>query len=122
MAGETGKDQLRTALVVLATPANPAAGAGGYTVANGPPTVAAGSEAVRKWFSSKGFDVDPVVGIAFSISGPGNLFNRTFGRVDPESTVEYDQAALAGRLDKDLLRYVAAVVIGPPPDFGPGNP
>ena len=120
MAGETGKDQRRTALVVLATPTSPPAG--GYTVANGPPTLPAGPEAVQKWFSSKGFDVDPVVGIAFSISGPGNLFNRTFGRVDPGSTVEYDQAALAGRLDQNLLRYVAAVVVGPPPDFGPGNP
>jgi hypothetical protein len=122
MAGETGNNQLRTALVVLATPADPLAGPGGYTVANGPPTLTSGPEMVRKWFSSKGFDVDPVVGIAFSISGPGNLFNRTFGPMDPESTLEYNQAALAGRLDKDLLRYVAAVVVGPPPDFGPGNP
>jgi hypothetical protein len=122
MADETGNDQLLTALVVLATPANPPAGPGGYTVANGPPTPTAGPQAVQKWFSSRGFDVDPVVGIAFSISGPGDLFHRTFGRVDPGSAVEYDQAALAGRLDQDVLRYVAAVVIGPPPDFGPSNP
>jgi len=125
MAGEPSTDQLRTALVVLAV--NPPSGAGGFTVAGGAPAKPEGAEAVRKWFLDRGFDVDPVVGIAFSISGPGSLFSHTFGdahggALQQGTPLELDQAALAGRLRDDLLRYVAAVVVGPAPDFGPGNP
>jgi hypothetical protein len=116
VAGESGTD-LRTALVVLATPP---AGPGGYTTAARPPASPEGAELVRKWFADRGFDVDPVVGIAFSISGPATLFDATFGPTGP-GAVELDAAALAGRLDAGLLRYVAAVAIGPPPDFGPTN-
>lgn len=112
-------DELRTALVVLADrPTKP----GGYTLADGRPGLPQGAETVRKWFLSKGFDVDPVVGIAFSISGPSPLFNRTFGNTDDGAGLELDQAALAGRIAADVLPYVAAVVVGPPPAFGPSNP
>jgi hypothetical protein len=111
---------LRTALVVLATPASASAG-GGYTVASGPPKPAEGAAKVHQWFAAQGFAVDPVVGISFSISGPERLFRRVLGMTDPGSPVELGPAELAGQLDNELLRYVAAVVVGPPPDFGPEN-
>ncbi|HST84656.1 MAG TPA: hypothetical protein VLL08_23160 [Kineosporiaceae bacterium] len=124
MTDEPSTDQLRTALVVLAVPADQPAGTGGYTIGHRPAGLPEGAESVRTWFSEKGYKTDPVVGIAFAISAPGTLFNSTFGIDDAGtgSTQQLDQAALAGHLDADLLRYVAAVVIGPPPDFGPGNP
>lgn len=112
---------LRTALVVLAGPASASAG-GGYTVASGPPKPAEAAAKVQRWFAAKGFDVDPVVGISFSISGPGRLFRRVLGMADPGSPLELGPAELAGHLDQDLIRYVAAVAIGPAPDFGPDNP
>jgi hypothetical protein len=121
-------NQLRTALVVLAVPADQSAG--GYTAGHRPAEPPEGAESVRQWFSAKGFAVEPVVGIAFAISGSGRLFDSTFGNTfgntvghdSPGATQQLDQSALAGRLDANLLRYVAAVVIGPPPDFGPDNP
>ena len=119
MTGEVDSNQLRTALVVLAAPAG---GSTGFTVAGGRPGRPEGAERVRNWFAGKGFVVDPVVGISFSISGPGRLFSRILGIADAGSSREYTQADLAGRLDHDLIRYVAAVVIGSAPDFGPGNP
>jgi hypothetical protein len=124
--GEQVSDQLddnvlRTALVVLATPAS-ASGGGGYTVASGPPKPAEGVAKVQRWFATKGFAVDPVVGISFSISGPGRLFHRVLGMADPGSPLELGPAELAGHLDKEVLPYVAAVVVGPAPDFGPENP
>jgi hypothetical protein len=110
MADQTDDDQVWTALVVLAI---------------APPVRLEGAQAVRDWFAAAGFDVDPVVGISFSISGPRGLFGSIFGDLlggaEQSTAVELDQAALAGRLPGDLLRYVAAVAIGPPPDFGPGN-
>jgi hypothetical protein len=115
VADKPSTDRLRTALVVLAMPPT---GPGGYT-ANNRPAPPSGAKAVQQWFSAKGFQVDSVVGIAFSISAPGTLFTSTFGAIG--DTVELDQAALAGRLDPALLPYVAAVVIGPPPDFGPSR-
>jgi hypothetical protein len=121
VAGESSTDQMRTALVILAMPARPPTGSGGYTVDHPPGAPPAGAEAVRKWFSAKGFDVDPIVGIAFSISGPGSLFARTLG-IDGAGAREVSQAALADRLDPDLVSYVMAVVVGPPPDFGLGDP
>ncbi len=91
-------NELRSALVVLAAPLKP--------------------DLVRSWFSEQGFDVDPVVGISFSISGPGALFDKVLGGTG----TELDQAALAGRVDRAVLPYVAAVVLGTELDFGPGNP
>jgi hypothetical protein len=116
-------NQLRTALVVLAVPADQPAG--GYTAGHPPAEPPEGAESVRQWFAAKGFAVEPVVGIAFAISGSGQLFDSTFGSTvggdSPGAPQQLDQPALAGRLDADLLRYVAAVSIGPPPDFGPTN-
>ena len=113
MTDSAADNLLRTALVVL-TPPSP--GPGG---ASGPPE---GAERARKWFLSKGFDVDPVVGIAFAISGPAGLFRRTLGTADDGSTVELGPAALRGRVDADVLSNLVAITVGPPPDFGPGNP
>jgi hypothetical protein len=91
-------DRLRTALVVLASPAN--------------------AELVRNWFSFNGFDVDPVVGIAFAISGPASLFRRALGGADDGAPVELGPAELRGRVDDEVLAHLAAIVVTPPPDFG----
>ena len=123
MAGGPEADELRTALVVLAVPAGQSPGTGGYT-SDQLPAPPVGAELVRTWFSKKGFEVDPVVGIGFAISAPSSLFSSTLG-IDGArlgAAQQLDQSALAGRLDADVLGYVAAVAIGPPPDFGPGNP
>jgi hypothetical protein len=108
-------EQLRSALVVLAAPPT---GPGGYTSGD-PAGVPEGAEAVRTWFGDHGFDVDPVVGIAFSISGPDRLFRGVFGPA-ADGAVELDRAALTGRLEAAVLDRVAAVSFGPAPDFGPG--
>ena len=120
MSDQVDDNVVRTALVVLTAPAS--ASAGGYTVADGPPKPAEGAAKVQRWFEAKGFDVDPVVGISFSISGPERLFRRVLGMTDPGSPVELGPAELAGHLDQEVIRYVAAVVVGPAPDFGPENP
>jgi hypothetical protein len=115
-------DEVRSALVVLATPVANQGDGGGYTAAGAPPTLPEGAERVRNWLTHKGFEVDPVVGIAFSISGPGRLFSSVLGVADPAAVAELDRAALTAVLPAELLDHVAAVVIGPPPDFGPLNP
>jgi hypothetical protein len=117
VSDQVDDNAVRTALVVLATPAS--ASAGGYTVTDGPPKPGEGPAKVQRWFAAKGFDVDPVVGISFSISGPERLFRQVLGMTRPGSPLELGPAELAGHLDKDLIRYVAAVVVGPAPDFGP---
>jgi hypothetical protein len=115
-------DEMRTALVVLATPPGVQPGGGGFTVADGPPVLPANSERVRNWFAENGFEADPVVGIAFSISGPARLFSSVLGLTDPAAVAELDRAALTAVLPADLLDDVVAVVIGPPPAFGPLDP
>jgi hypothetical protein len=114
-------------LVVLTVATNPSPG--GYTVGDGLPIPANGAETARKWFAAKGFAVDPLVGISFSINGPSSLFSSVLGLfknapgiVGQGAALELDQAALAGLLDADLLPHIAAIVVGPSPDFGPGNP
>lgn len=120
MADRADGERLRTALVVLATAGAPP-GAAGYTAAGGVPDLAGPAEVVRAWFAGKGFQVDPLVGIAFAISGPERVFRATFDRAT-DAAVELDQAVLRGHLDEGVLGYVAAVSVGAPPDFGPGRP
>jgi hypothetical protein len=119
MTGTAKDDPLRTALVVLAVPSP---GAGGHTTAGGAPTEPEGADLARNWFLSRGFQVDPVVGIAFAISGPAGLFRRTLGGADDGSAAELHPAELRGRVDDEVLTHLAAIVVGSPPDFGPGNP
>jgi hypothetical protein len=110
MTSSAADNQLRTALVVLASPST------------GAPAKPEAAARAQKWFSAKGFDVDPVVGIAFAISGPAALFGRTLGITADGSTAELGPAALHGRVDAEVLANLTAIVVGPPPDFGPGNP
>jgi hypothetical protein len=109
MSDATASDQVRTALVVLSDPSDPSTSPGGAETAER-------AETVRNWFAARGFDVDPVVGISFAISAPERVFTSTFGTTEP------DRSTLVDRFDAGLLPYVNAVVVGPPPDFGPGNP
>ncbi len=88
----------------------------------------AAARRVMSWWRDKGFDVGPLVGISFSVSGPAELFARHLhaasalaalaeGRSDREH-LEIPTTRLPG----PLRRSVAAVTFSAPPDFGPGNP
>jgi hypothetical protein len=70
-------------------------------------------------FRARGFEVTPAIGPSFSIVAPQERFEEVFG-------VKLDEQALARGLElpleslpADLASVVQAVVITPPPDFGP---
>jgi hypothetical protein len=73
------------------------------------------AERVAAWFRGQGFEVGPVVGTSFSVTGPPSLFERVFGA---RKGLEY----ALDRLPDDVAPAVEAVALSPPPDFGPGNP
>jgi hypothetical protein len=64
------------------------------------------AERARRYFAERGFEVGPLVGISFSITGPPGLME------------ELDLEALPA----DVREAVHEVATEPPPDFGPGNP
>ncbi len=78
-------------------------------------------------FAAGGFAVGPFVGISFSITGPPELYRRTFGVSDPD---ELDQDAGGGtwsgglpldRLDRSLSSVIDTVVFDEPAElFGLG--
>jgi hypothetical protein len=73
------------------------------------------------YFRSKGFEVGPLGGTAFSITGPVSRFTSLFGPAMPSGErgdLELDIA----RLPADLRRQVRAVSFSEPIDFGPGAP
>ena len=90
-------------------------------------------EAATSFFAKQGFDVDDVVAISFSITGPRSLFEKLFGQKleierrrggEPRS-VRIDSGALEfnlSALPQNISRRLQAVTFTPPPDFGPGNP
>jgi hypothetical protein len=77
------------------------------------------ADQVASWFQAQGFDTGPIVGISFAISGPASLFELVFGTTPAlGSSLELPLTTLAD----DVVEHVDAVVVPPPPDFGPGNP
>lgn len=78
------------------------------------------AEGARRMFAQAGFQVGPLVGIAFSIEGPRELMTSFFDDfVEREGT----GAELSlERLPRDAAAVIQAVVSEAPPDFGPGNP
>jgi hypothetical protein len=70
-----------------------------------------------------GFEVGPLVGTSFSISAPGEVFERVFG-VKPRPGSKGMLASGSYELPQDGLplavrNAVHAVTFTPPPDFGP---
>jgi hypothetical protein len=94
------------------------------------PSPEAATEATG-YFRAAGFEVTDVVGISFSIVGPPEAFEQTFGE-RPERRVEggIDTVRLRGgglelelgRLPEQVRQHLQAVTFTPPPDFGPTNP
>jgi hypothetical protein len=77
------------------------------------------ADRVASWFHAQGFDIGPIVGISFAISGPASLFEQVFGTSPAVGeSLELPLATLAD----DVVEQVDAVIVPPPPDFGPGNP
>jgi hypothetical protein len=83
------------------------------------------------FFRARGFDVGPVVGLSFAITGPGSLFEATFGAqpaiVDAARTLEGVAPTSASELDlsalpTELRSHIEAVAFPRPPDFGPRSP
>lgn len=80
-------------------------------------------------FRSKGFDVGPVVGVSFSVTGTIRTFEECFGmriRLGKDHAYEFvakNKAVgheLSGeRLPEVLRKSVHAVAFPLPPDFGP---
>jgi hypothetical protein len=121
------RETIFTAQVVL-RPAG-AAEAGPTTSANlatALPDPAAASH-VRSYFEQGGFEVGELVGTSFSVSGSLDEFAATFSwdRDDLEPILSRAGGAAeidAGNLPNDVREAVQAVVVTPPPDFGPWNP
>lgn len=102
-------------LTVVLRPAHggepPAEGVTAATAATHAPDPDA-ARRVQDWFASQGFDVTPVVGIAFAITAPAEHARAALGDVP-------DVGELDLRLPAEIAEHVRAVVAEPPPDFGP---
>jgi hypothetical protein len=82
-------------------------------------------ERARRFFEAAGFELGPAVGPSFSITGPRELFERTF-----DTKLEYDETlgikASGGGVElplhvvpPELTDSLQAVTFTPPPAFGP---
>jgi hypothetical protein len=100
-----------TLTVVLRPGSGAALPAGGLTAgtiaANAPDPEAAAR--VRSFFADRGFAVGPLVGIAFSITGPAA---EVFGRVPEAGSLPLE------RLPEDVSEHLVAVEAESPLDFG----
>lgn len=78
------------------------------------------AERAKKYFADAGFELGPLVGISFSISGAAALMDQTFAdfRALHGSGGELDLS----KLPDDVRGVVRAVVTEAPPDFGPTAP
>jgi hypothetical protein len=84
---------------------------------------------LRRFFEEHGFEVSAAVGNSFSITAPRAAFERFFGVkltrrglqrmkvVAGEGRVSYEFPL--GALPSPLAEDVLAIVVTPPPDFGP---
>lgn len=111
-------DDQRTALVVLHPGTDAAAPAD--RMGEIPPP-AGHVDTVLAWFRERGFETGPVVGISFAITGSPELAGEVFGGTSAMAEGGAGELPLDA-LSDDVASLVAAVVVSPPPDFGPGNP
>ena len=84
---------------------------------------------VLREFTSLGFEVGPVVGFSFSITGPVRTFADVFQvrlrqgrkggieRVDERGSVSLELPL--EKLPEEVVEVVKAITFTPPPDFGP---
>ena len=103
-------------LTVVLAPAHggepPAEGVTAATLAaHAPDAEAAGR--VQAWFAGQGFEVGPMVGTAFAVTAPAERVRTVLGELPAEGDVGRDG------LPADIAPHVRAVVVEPPPDFGP---
>lgn len=79
------------------------------------------ASAVMRHFAENGFDVGPMVGTSFAISGSAELFSSFFGLprgAKPEDI--FRPEALPTLVPPASLRDdVESILFTPPPDFGP---
>ena len=106
-----------TLLVVLRPASGAPLPAGGLTSA----TLSAGAPdpqdaaRVREHLAGRGFELGPLVGISFSITGTRELARDVFGEVPAAGAVSLE------RLPEDVRRRVLAIEAEAPPDFGPSS-
>lgn len=73
---------------------------------------------VRQSVERAGFEVGPIVGLTFSITARRSLFDQFFGT---ELTGRVPGNIPLDRLPVNVRRAVVAIVVPPPPEFGPGR-
>jgi hypothetical protein len=125
-----GKEETLSALVILRSSARgmpePTAEITARTVAGHAPSADAAASAVRA-FEKLGFEVGPLVGISFSITGPYRLFHDVFDilveRGEDGALVCLDASGAAaaelptGSLPAAERALVASVVFEPPAEL-----
>ena len=86
---------------------------------------------VTTYFRSRAFEVGPVVGISFAVTGTvaqfEDVFETTLRRTERKGIAVAGDDASGLELPLEPLpatvrEAIAAVTFTPPPDFGPGNP
>ncbi len=113
-------------------PPAPGGGAapGGPDPAGGPApgTPESTGGAAPGFFTQSGFDVGPVVGDSFSITGPRSLFERTFGepleaerrgRATSYRTARGTAELGLEQVPEPVAGHIEAITFSRPPDFGP---
>jgi subtilase family serine protease len=88
-------------------------------------------QAASQFFKDSGFEVTPLVGIGFTISGTVEHFSQFFhtsltvdrsGGIKAVVNAQTTKAELPlTSLPKSTLDLITAVTFGSPPDFGPTN-
>jgi hypothetical protein len=103
-------------LTVVLRPAGgrelPPGGLTAATIGDGAPDPNA-AERARAAFEERGFEVGPLVGIAFSITAPREHASDVFGELPDAGSVGL------GGLPEGMRSEILAVEAEPPPDFGP---
>jgi hypothetical protein len=72
------------------------------------------------WFRRQGFEVGPVVGTSFAVTGDRDVFLRHLG-FDPAAGGTLAPSARRA-MPADVGAVVLDVMVPAPPDFGPWNP
>lgn len=80
-------------------------------------------DSLTAWFRARGLETGPAVGISFAITGPAEAFAALWPEAaDLEMPVADETALPLEVLPDDVSPWVDAVVLTPPPDFGPTSP
>jgi hypothetical protein len=85
--------------------------------------------AATGYFRNAGFEVGPVVGLGFSITGKASLFEKVFAvklTADDRGAMQIagkqgGRALAVSKLPEQVRRCVAAIEFPEPPDFGPAQ-